>query len=229
MRKGIRYLLCWLCVFLGGLPVVLWGDFPASFAAGNDGIQVLYIDVDKRQLTLYIDGVESGLWTVAVGASETPTPLGVFRVTGKFAGWGGGFGGRFIRISVPWGKYGIHGTNKPSSIGGAVSHGCIRMSDSGIKQLYSKVKPGAYVIITQGDIPGIGGTFRTLAPGDRNAHVFQVQLRLQNLGFYQGPVGGIFGEGMKAAVLACRRALGLPASHNVDIALYKALGFVIAE
>jgi hypothetical protein len=38
--------------------------------------------------------------------------------------------------------YGIHGTNVPSSIGKAASHGCIRMAKSDIEDLYSKVSVG---------------------------------------------------------------------------------------
>jgi lipoprotein-anchoring transpeptidase ErfK/SrfK len=41
--------------------------------------------------------------------------------------------------------YRIHGTNRPGSIGGAVSHGCFRMYNAHIVQLYEKVQIGASV------------------------------------------------------------------------------------
>ena len=41
--------------------------------------------------------------------------------------WGGGFGTRWLGLNVPWGIYGIHGTNQPWSIGTQASAGCIRM------------------------------------------------------------------------------------------------------
>ena len=41
--------------------------------------------------------------------------------------------------------YRIHGTNRPSSIGGAVSHGCFRMYNPHIIELYEKVQIGANV------------------------------------------------------------------------------------
>ena len=41
--------------------------------------------------------------------------------------------------------YPIHGTNRPGSIGGAVSHGCFRMYNPHIIELYEKVQIGANV------------------------------------------------------------------------------------
>ena len=37
------------------------------------------------------------------------------------------------------GEYAIHGTNSPSSIGGFVSHGCIRMYNEDVMDLYARV------------------------------------------------------------------------------------------
>jgi hypothetical protein len=38
--------------------------------------------------------------------------------------------------------YGIHGTNVPSSIGKASSHGCIRMAKADLEELYAQVEVG---------------------------------------------------------------------------------------
>ena len=43
--------------------------------------------------------------------------------------------------------YRIHGTNRPGSIGGAVSHGCFRMFNPHIIELYEKVQIGASVYV----------------------------------------------------------------------------------
>jgi lipoprotein-anchoring transpeptidase ErfK/SrfK len=43
--------------------------------------------------------------------------------------------------------YRIHGTNRPGSIGGAVSHGCFRMHNPHIIELYEKVQIGASVYV----------------------------------------------------------------------------------
>jgi lipoprotein-anchoring transpeptidase ErfK/SrfK len=45
--------------------------------------------------------------------------------------------------------YAIHGTNNPSSIGGFVSHGCIRMYNQDIRDLYDRVSVGTPVIVTR--------------------------------------------------------------------------------
>jgi hypothetical protein len=43
--------------------------------------------------------------------------------------------------------YGIHGTNNPASIGQAVSHGCIRLRNEDVTQLYHMVTVGTPVFI----------------------------------------------------------------------------------
>src|SRR6266436_2181505 len=43
--------------------------------------------------------------------------------------------------------YRIHGTNRPGSIGGAVSHGCFRMHNPHIVELFEKVQVGANVYV----------------------------------------------------------------------------------
>jgi lipoprotein-anchoring transpeptidase ErfK/SrfK len=45
------------------------------------------------------------------------------------------------------GQYAIHGTNNPGSIGGFVSHGCIRMYNTDILDLYGRVSLGTRVIV----------------------------------------------------------------------------------
>lgn len=47
------------------------------------------------------------------------------------------------------GQYAIHGTNRPESIGGYVSYGCIRMHNRDIMDLYSRVGVGTRVIVRQ--------------------------------------------------------------------------------
>ena len=45
------------------------------------------------------------------------------------------------------GEYAIHGTNNPGSIGGFVSHGCIRMYNNDILDLYGRVGLGTKVVV----------------------------------------------------------------------------------
>ena len=43
--------------------------------------------------------------------------------------------------------YALHGTNNPSSIGQAVSHGCVRLRNEDIEKLYEMVDVGTPVYI----------------------------------------------------------------------------------
>ena len=44
-------------------------------------------------------------------------------------------------------EYAIHGTNRPGSIGGFVSYGCIRMHNSDIMDLFQRVSVGTPVVV----------------------------------------------------------------------------------
>jgi lipoprotein-anchoring transpeptidase ErfK/SrfK len=45
------------------------------------------------------------------------------------------------------GEYAIHGTNRPKSIGGFVSYGCIRMHNKDIVRLFDRVRVGTPVVV----------------------------------------------------------------------------------
>ncbi|HXX07502.1 MAG TPA: L,D-transpeptidase [Pseudolabrys sp.] len=45
------------------------------------------------------------------------------------------------------GEYAIHGTNNRGSVGGFVSHGCIRMYNEDIMDLYERVSLGTQVVV----------------------------------------------------------------------------------
>jgi lipoprotein-anchoring transpeptidase ErfK/SrfK len=50
-------------------------------------------------------------------------------------------------LTLRGGEYAIHGTNRPDLVGGFVSHGCIRMYNRDIRELYSMVSIGTPVIV----------------------------------------------------------------------------------
>jgi lipoprotein-anchoring transpeptidase ErfK/SrfK len=52
-------------------------------------------------------------------------------------------------MTLAGGEYAIHGTNDPASIGHFVSHGCIRMYNADITDLYSRVGVGTAVVVTR--------------------------------------------------------------------------------
>jgi lipoprotein-anchoring transpeptidase ErfK/SrfK len=52
-------------------------------------------------------------------------------------------------LGLNHGNYAIHGTNNPSSVGRFVSHGCIRMFNADIMDLYARAPIGTEVYVLQ--------------------------------------------------------------------------------
>jgi lipoprotein-anchoring transpeptidase ErfK/SrfK len=61
--------------------------------------------------------------------------------------------------------YGIHGTNVPSSIGKAASHGCIRMRQHDVEELFALVDVGTTVEL-HGERPALVAMIFAVAVGD---------------------------------------------------------------
>lgn len=113
----------------------------------------IIIEVKKRRLHFRSEQLTK-TYPVAVGKPSTPTPTGNWTIVQKAMNPGGPFGARWMRLSVPWGGYGIHGTNNPKSIGRAVSHGCVRMYNKDVIQIYPLTPIGTPVKI----VPTLGKT-----------------------------------------------------------------------
>ena len=90
----------------------------------------------------------------------------------------------WLGLNVPWGKFGIHGTLDPHSVGWASSHGCIRMNNSEVAELYKIVPVGTKVTIVDGVYGPFGKGFRDLKSGMYGADVMEIQKKLKELGFF---------------------------------------------
>lgn len=114
------------------------------------------VSLPSRTLSLVENGQVVRVFSVAVGAPHTPTPVGTFTITnripnptyyrpGKVIGPGPSnpLGTRWMGLDVK--GYGIHGTDDPQSIGHARSHGCIRLRNDDVEQLFELVRPGDVV------------------------------------------------------------------------------------
>jgi lipoprotein-anchoring transpeptidase ErfK/SrfK len=123
----------------------------------DDGL-VLVVSLADKRMAVVDHGAVRKIYTVAVGKPSTPSPTGTFRVVSRVAnptyyhkgkvvmpGPGNPVGNRWIGLSEK--GYGIHGTNAPSSIGKAASHGCIRMSRPDLEELFAMLKTGEAVEI----------------------------------------------------------------------------------
>lgn len=160
-----------------------------------DGQISIIINADKKMLTVYNDNQIYVEFPVAVGKYSTPTPIGEWRVVHKSVNWGGGFGSRWLGLNVPWGIYGIHGTNKPYSIGSNASHGCIRMNNLNVEKLYPIIPMGTPVAIISEQYPKYppGHKKRPLKKGMSGPDVVEMQTALKQLGILWGLADGRYG------------------------------------
>lgn len=239
MNKNISMFV--LIIFLLFVLLILGNYIHKYSNMKNDYIEEVYlkerlsqitilIEVDKKQLTLINREDESILKTypIATGKSNSPTPLGTFKIIEK-AQWGEGFGTRWMGLDVPWGKYGIHGTNKPGSIGLNLSAGCVRMRNKDIEELYPMIKHNTIVLISNGLYGHFGQGFRELRPGSRGADVLEVQKRLAQRGYYEDSLDGIYGENMKRSLLKYLKDNNLDLTDKINIDIYNSLGIFLME
>jgi L,D-transpeptidase ErfK/SrfK len=156
----------------------------------------LHIDTQRFVLYVYKSAQLVKTYSCAVGTPQTPTPLGDWKVVQKALHPGGAFGTRWMRLSIPFGGYGIHGTDNPHSIGKAVSHGCIRLQNRDVEELYETVPIGTMVKIT-----GRAQTARILRIGvPYGPDAVEAQRMLQVLGYYKEDLDGLYGPNTAAAV-----------------------------
>ncbi len=124
----------------------------------------LAINKSRRILTLYEDKQVLKKYPVAIGNPPSLTPDGKYTIVSKVINpaWGGGgyakpvkggipenpLGYRWLGLSYKSGSdLGVHGNNSPYSIGKNISHGCIRMINSDVEQLFEIVPRSAPVWI----------------------------------------------------------------------------------
>ncbi|NEU29553.1 L,D-transpeptidase family protein [bacterium LRH843] len=186
----------------------------------------IYIDLWKNELQLMENGKVIETFTISPGTDENQTPIGEYKIIQKSKNWGSGFGTRWLGLNVPWGMYGIHGTNKPWLLGRRVSSGCIRMRNEDVEKLYELVPLHASVHI-DGPIMGSGDAeYKRLSNGSKGNLVFIVQMRLKAAGYYKGEVDGIFDEGMEQAIKAFQKNEKIPITGRISRREYNRLGLL---
>ncbi|MGD8192825.1 L,D-transpeptidase family protein [Brevibacillus ginsengisoli] len=191
--------------------VIAFSAYPTLVHAEKE----IYINLWKRNLQLLDDGKIIKSYRIGVGTRHTPSPVGFFKIIDKRRNWFDGFGPRWMELNVGWGSFGIHGTDKPHSIGGFVSEGCIRMYDKQVEELYDLVSIGTKVTI-DGPLTGHPDiTYRVLVKGSRGALVQMVQNRLQAAGYYTGECNGRFDRLTEIAVKLYQKDHGLPVTAQI--------------
>jgi|SRR5919199_1924714 lipoprotein-anchoring transpeptidase ErfK/SrfK len=124
----------------------------------------LEISLSRRQVTLYYQNRPIKSYPVAVGRKGWETPTGNFKVIQLLENptWIHPLTGQAIpggEPENPLGHYwigfwtngkdwiGLHGTPNPESVGKAASHGCIRMHNKDVEELFRQVSVGTSVTV----------------------------------------------------------------------------------
>lgn len=210
-----------------GVPVPTGGTRSARTPAPSGEIMIL-VDADALTLTVMAGGKPYKTYPVACGGTRTPSPIGQWKIVDKGL-WGEGFAGRWMGFNVPYGRYGIHGTTDLWSVGTYNSAGCVRMHPQDVREIYDWVKVGTVVKIVGSPFGGNGVSRTTLRPGARSSGVMEVQRRLRKLGYYDGPIDGIYGPYTVECVKRLQRAKGLRPDGFVGASTYDALGMYLFE
>ena len=155
--------------------MVACGVVLSSLAAAQTTIWVpvqrrIVVSIPDRQLAVIENGRVLARFYVSVGADVSPSPTGEFRIINRVAnptyyhqgvvipaGADNPVGPRWIGLNQK--GYGIHGTNEPHSIGKAASHGCIRLRNHDVVELFTLVRVGDAVQISSERDEEIGRIF----------------------------------------------------------------------
>jgi len=121
-------------------------------------VRSVLVSIPDRKLAVIDEDRVIATFSIAVGAAESPSPTGEFRIVNRVSnptyyhpgsvipsGKDNPVGTRWVGLSQK--GYGIHGTNAPRSIGRAASHGCIRLRNRDMERLFTLLRVGDAVEI----------------------------------------------------------------------------------
>lgn len=193
-------------------------DIDAGSFIATSGPYRIHINLDEQMMYVFKNEELYKTYPVSGGKVNAPSPVGEWVIIHK-ARWGDGYGGAWMGLNVPWGKYGIHGTREPWAIGKQnISHGCIRMKNEDARELYEFIPHGTKVTIVFENQP-----FRNMKDGDFGSDVYQLQKALRQLGYYHNWCDGKFSAGTKKAVLAFQKESNLTPTGTVNISTWNKL------
>ena len=188
----------------------------------------VFVDTTINKLYLQNEGKVIKTYPISAGKPKTPSPIGTWRIVSK-ARWNEGFGGCWMGFNVPWGKFGIHGTRESWGIGSPISHGCIRMYNKDVLELYKLIPIGTTVKIYGGPYGAFGEGFRTIKSGQFGADVYEIQRVLKEKGYFHGYVNGNFDAATLYAVRSFQKKHHMKVRDLVDGEFYSKLGIKLME
>ncbi|MFL0357503.1 L,D-transpeptidase family protein [Erythrobacter sp. GH1-10] len=124
--------------------------------APETGKLVMTVDLDARVISVFRNGHEIGTAVALLGTQKHPTPLGTFPILTKEKD---NISEKYNNAPMPWtlrltwDGIAIHGS---PVINGYASHGCIGVPDPFAEKLFAIAKRGDRVIITRGQMIGLG-------------------------------------------------------------------------
>jgi lipoprotein-anchoring transpeptidase ErfK/SrfK len=141
----------WVKIRFPSLPNGAVGWIPRSAIGGYGVVHTkLVIDLGSSRARLFRGGRLLFQAPIGMGRAGWPTPVGRFYIRNRLEGFGDPFYGPVAfgtsarsPVATDWpagGFVGIHGTDSPELIPGAVSHGCIRMRNRDVTEL-SRLMP----------------------------------------------------------------------------------------
>lgn len=142
-------------------------------------VRRIVVSIPDHKLALLENGRIVKVYDVAVGAPVSPSPTGQYQIAQRLEnptyytpgvvigpGKGNPLGPRWIGLDLK--GFGIHGTNHPDSIGKNASHGCIRLRNRDIEDLFARVKVGDHVSLVAERTEEVARLFGT-APNPAHA------------------------------------------------------------
>ena len=203
---------------------LLGGSFVCNAESVPENEVYIVIDTYGRTLSLYLEGEIYKTYPIAIGKPSTKTPIGEWAIVNKTKKWSkkSPLGTRWLGLNVPWGNYGIHGTNEPASIGTAASKGCIRMHNLHVEELYDLVPRKTRVKIIGERLPI--NVNRILRPDTSGLDVLQLQENLQKAGFEPSYIDAHYGPETEEAVRELQAYFGLGKSGVADANVLHILG-----
>ena len=134
----------WYRVSIPMRPNGTYGWIPADTVSLSPTHGQIVVDLRRRTIDVYRFGKHRWHAIVAIGAPGRETPVGHYFVAARFVPYHDPFLGVFALETSAYSKLtewpgggvvGIHGTSEPQLLGQAVSHGCVRVSNTTARQL----------------------------------------------------------------------------------------------
>ncbi|MGJ9383314.1 L,D-transpeptidase [Salipaludibacillus sp. CF4.18] len=130
------------------------------------GDPYIIVNTTSHELAFIDDGEVKQQFEVAIGKNGEDTPQGEFTASVKAKN------PYYRKMDIPGGDeknplgtrwigfdaketdgrvYGIHGTNRPSSIGHNVTNGCIRLKNADVEILFEEIPLGTRILVTSSE------------------------------------------------------------------------------